>query len=214
MNTHTSNLVPPILRSKTTILDKSLSRGKQEVSLSSFALLFSETVQYCQVSDCSYSPRCCCWLLIFSLQARSSTVPELQGKLHDLGFQVGARILDLMFVRDRKAQRELKLLNALQMVKTTLWKTLFGKEAEKLEHANDDERTYYIIEKDPLVNTFISVPKDKGSLNCAAFVAGIIEAVLDGANFPAKVSAHWHKGTTFMVKFEESVIARDKLPGD
>ena len=48
MNTHTS-LVPPILRSKTTILDKSLSRGKQEVSLSSFALLFSETVQYCQV---------------------------------------------------------------------------------------------------------------------------------------------------------------------
>ena len=48
MNSHTS-LVPPILRSKTTILDKSLSRGKQEVSLPAFALLFSETVQYCQV---------------------------------------------------------------------------------------------------------------------------------------------------------------------
>jgi len=194
MNSHTSSLVPPILRSKTTILDKSLSRGKQEVSLAAFALLFSETVQYCQ--------------------ARSSTVPELQGKLHDLGFQVGARILDLMFVRDRAAKRELKLLNALLMVKTTLWKTLFGKEADKLEHANDDERTYYIIEKEPLVNTFISVPKDKGSLNCAAFTAGIVEAVLDGANFPAKVTAHWHKGTTFMVKFEESVIARDKVPGD
>lgn len=28
---------------------------------------------------------------------------------------------------------------------------LFGKEADKLEHANDDERTYYIIEKDALV---------------------------------------------------------------
>ena len=47
-------------------------------------------------------------------------------------------------------------------VKSTLWKTLFGKEADKLEHANDDERTYYIIEKEPLVNKFISVPKDKG----------------------------------------------------
>ena len=93
-------------------------------------------------------------------------------------------------------------------------KNLFGKEADKLERANDDEKTFYIIEKEPLVNRFISVPKDKGSLNCAAFVAGIIEAVLDGANFPAKVSAHWHKGTTFMVKFEESVIARDKVPGD
>lgn len=191
MSSHsTSSLVPPMLRSKTTILDRSLSRGKQEISLASFALLFSETVQYCQ--------------------ARSSTVPELQGKLHDLGWQVGARIIDLIFVRDRAAKRELKLLNALLMVKTTLWKTLFGKEADKLEHANDDERTYYIIEKEPLVNTFISVPKDKGSLNCAAFVAGIVEAVLDGANFPAKVSAHWHKGTTFMVKFEEGVIARDK----
>jgi len=191
MSSHSaSSLVPPSLRAKTTILDRSLSRGKQEVSLATFALLFSETVQYCQ--------------------ARSSTVPELQGKLHDLGWQVGARIIDLIFVRDRTAKRELKLLNALLMVKTTLWKTLFGKEADKLEHANDDERTYYIIEKEPLVNTFISVPKDKGSLNCAAFVAGIVEAVLDGANFPAKVSAHWHKGTTFMVKFEEEVIARDK----
>ena len=70
----------------------------------------------------------------------------------------------------------------------------------------------------------ISYFQDKGSLNCAAFVAGIVEAVLDGANFPAKVlfanksleiillqvSAHWHKGTTFMVKFEEEVIARDR----
>lgn len=61
-------LVPPSLRAKTTILDRSLSKGKQEVSLAAFALLFSETVQYCQ--------------------ARSSTVPELQGKLHDLGWQV------------------------------------------------------------------------------------------------------------------------------
>ena len=63
-----SSLVPPSLRAKTTILDRSLSKGKQEVSLAAFALLFSETVQYCQ--------------------ARSSTVPELQGKLHDLGWQV------------------------------------------------------------------------------------------------------------------------------
>ncbi|KAH3737633.1 hypothetical protein DPMN_044226 [Dreissena polymorpha] len=28
---------------------------------------------------------------------------------------------------------------------------------------------------------------------------------------PAKVTAHYHKGTTFMIKFDESVIARDKL---
>jgi len=63
------------------------------------------------------------------------------------------------------------------------FQSLFGREADKLEHANDDERTYYIIEKEPLVNKFISVPKDKGSLNCSVFTAGIIEAVLNGCGF-------------------------------
>lgn len=27
---------------------------------------------------------------------------------------------------------------------------------------------------------------------------------------PAKVTAHWHKGTTYMVKFDDAVVARDK----
>lgn len=26
----------------------------------------------------------------------------------------------------------------------------------------------------------------------------------------ARVTTHWHKGTTFVIKFEDSVIARDK----
>jgi hypothetical protein len=48
------------VRPRTSILDKSLSRGRGEVSLSCFALLFSELVQYCQ--------------------NRVYTVPELQNK--------------------------------------------------------------------------------------------------------------------------------------
>ena len=51
----------------------------------------------------------------------------------------------------------------------------------------------------------------QGGLNPSAFIAGMIEAVLNGSNFPAKVSAHWHNGTTFMIKFDESVIQRDKM---
>ena len=174
---------------------------------------------------------------------------------------MGARIIDLIFVRDRTAKRELKLLNALLLVclqsstplglalahifydciqvKTTLWKTLFGKEADKLEHANDDERTYYIIEKEPIVNTFISVPKVISFPNIlmAHILASRIREVSTvqhlwlalskqcwtGQTFLLRcclsksfemillqVSAHWHKGTTFMVKFEEEVIARDR----
>ncbi|CAG9132614.1 unnamed protein product [Plutella xylostella] len=145
---------------------------------------------------------------------RSHSVLELQNKLSEIGQDVGTRLLDLYFVRERNSKREIKLLNMLLFVKSTLWKTLFGKEADKLEHANDDERTYYIIEKDALVNKFISVPKDKGSLNCAVFNAGIIEAVLTKSGFPAKVTAHWHKGTTYMVKFDDVVISRDKTLDD
>lgn len=178
------------MRPRTNILDRPLAKGKTEVSQSIVALLFSEIVQYCQ--------------------SRVYTVPELQTKLHEMGQDVGTRVIDIYFVRERSSKRETKLTQMLLFVKTTLWKNLFGKEAEKLEHANEDERTYYIIEKDPLVNTFISVPKDKGSLNCANFTAGIVEAVLTHCGFPCKVTAHWHKGTTYMVKFEDYVIARDK----
>lgn len=113
---------------------------------------------------------------------------KLCHRLHDLGQDVGTRIIDLYFVRERSSKRETKLTQMLLFVKTTVWKNLFGKEAEKLEHANDDERTYYIIEKEPLVNTFISVPKDKSSLNCANFTAGIVEAVLTHCGFVSSVN--------------------------
>ncbi|KOC68852.1 Trafficking protein particle complex subunit 5 [Habropoda laboriosa] len=182
------------IRTRTSILDKSLSKGKGEVSLSCFALLFSELVQYCQ--------------------NRVYTVPELQNKLAEIGAEVGHRITDLLVVREKSGKREIKLLNILLFIKSTVWKSLFGREADKLEHANDDERTYYIIEKEALVNKFISVPKDKGSLNCASFIAGIVEAILCDCGFDAmlntKVTAHWHKGTTYMVKFDDAVVTRDK----
>lgn len=104
---------------------------------------------------------------------------------------VGSRLIDLYFVREQNSKRETKLINMLLFVKTTLWKCLFGKEAEKLEHANDDDRTYYIIEKEPLVNKFISVPKDKGSLNCATFTAGLVEAVLTNCGFVSRISLNF-----------------------
>uniref|UniRef100_A0A3Q3FPA2 Trafficking protein particle complex subunit 5 n=2 Tax=Kryptolebias marmoratus TaxID=37003 RepID=A0A3Q3FPA2_KRYMA len=177
-------------RGKSTILERPLSRPKTEVSLSAFALLFSEMVQYCQ--------------------SRVYSVSELQTRLADMGRRVGANMLDALVLREKNGKRETKVLNMLLFVKVNVWKSLFGKEADKLEQANDDDKTYYIIEKDSLVNTYISVPKENSSLNCAAFTAGVVEAILTHSGFPAKVTAHWHKGTTLMIKFNESVIARDK----
>jgi len=92
-------------------------------------------------------------------------------------------MLDLLIVREKGGKREIKLLQILIFIKSTVWKSLFGREADKLEHANDDDRTYYLIEKESLVNKYISVPKDKGNLNCAAFSAGVIEGILNTSNF-------------------------------
>uniref|UniRef100_A0A914VJH4 Trafficking protein particle complex subunit 5 n=1 Tax=Plectus sambesii TaxID=2011161 RepID=A0A914VJH4_9BILA len=172
------------------ILDKTLSRGKSEVNISTFALLFSEMIRYSQ--------------------NRVNTVHELQTKLSELGHFVGSRLLDVIVFREKGYKRETKLLSMLMFVKGSVWRNLFGKEADKLERSNEDPCTYLLIEKDPLVNTFISVPKDKASLNCASFIAGIVQAVLEGSNFPCKVTAHWHNGTTYMIQFEESVIARER----
>jgi hypothetical protein len=135
-----------------------------------------------------------------------------------MGSHVGQRIVDIHYVRDRSFKRETRLINVLLFVKTTVWKSLFGKEADKLEQATDSETTYYLIENEPLVNRFVSVPKDKGSLNCASFVAGVIESVLTEMDFPAKVTIPLvqsvDKGvkqpTYFMIKFDESVITREK----
>lgn len=72
-----------------------------------------------------------------------------------------------------------------------------------------------ISDNDPAVNTYISVPKEMGSLNCAAFQAGIIEAVLDGCAFPCNVTAHsmpmegLPNKTVFLIKFEPIVLERE-----
>jgi len=177
------------------ILDRTLSRGKGEINISTFALLFSEMVQYSQ--------------------SRVSTVSDLQTRISDFGKFVGSRLLDLIVFREKGYKRETKLLSMLMFIKSTLWKNIFGKEADKLEKNSENACIYYIIEREPLVNTFISVPKDKGSLNCAAFTAGIIDAVLNASNFPCTVNAVWHNGTTYyMIEFEESVINREKQFGN
>lgn len=113
-------------------------------------------------------------------------------------------MLDLIVLREKGYKRDIKLLQMLMFVKSTVWKNLFGKEAEKLERSNDEPwkckgkffgtispkivvfpifSSDFIIEKEPLVNNFISLPKDKSSLNCAAFTAGIIEVILTVCEF-------------------------------
>ena len=75
-------------------------------------------------------------------------------------------------------------------INTNLWQELFGKKADSLEKGTDAEDEYMISDNDPVISKFISIPKEIKSLNCGAFVAGIVEAALDSMSFPATVSAH------------------------
>ncbi len=59
------------------------------------------------------------------------------------------------------------------------------------------EDEYMISDYDLFVNKFISVPKDMGQLNCAAYVAGIVKGALEGAGFPARYF-HLHAASDIM----------------
>ncbi|KAH1226591.1 Trafficking protein particle complex subunit 5 [Glycine soja] len=205
------------------VLDKPLTKGKQEVSLSAFAFLFSELVQY--------------------NQTQVDNIGELERRLEDAGYAVGARVLELLCHRDKGNRRETRLLGILSFVHSTVWKVLFGKiwcyrpephieciscenysiprhVADSLEKGTEHEDEYMISEKELLVNKFISIPKDMGTFNCGAFVAGIVRGVLDGAGFPAVVTAHFvpmegqqRPRTTILIKFAEEVLQREARLG-
>ena len=128
------------------IFDQPLSTGKQTVSLAAFTLLFSEVIKYFHQDVQSYE--------------------ELEEKLCKFGKQIGHKLADIITVRERtklgttvsitsltqvstnKLVRETALLNMLIFIKSALWKSLFGKDADKLEQAADDPDTYYIIDSE------------------------------------------------------------------
>lgn len=62
-----------------------------------------------------------------------------------MGYGIGQRIINVIFIRDKNFKRETKLINMLIFIKTSFWRTLFGKEADKLEHANDDQNTCKLL---------------------------------------------------------------------
>eukprot|EP00871_Galdieria_phlegrea_P003681 jgi/Galph1/4313/GphlegSOOS_G3010.1 len=186
---------------KLNILDRPLTRSREDINLSTFSFIFAEAVQY--------------------LQTRVQQVSELEEKLNNLGYRVGERSLELLCFRERINRRETRVVNILGFIRVNLWKFLFRKQADYLKKVTDREDEYYLEEEEPLVNRFISVPKDLGQLNCAAFMGGIIRGVLDSAGFPAAVSAHYVYNkeknrtsipvTIFMIRFEESVMNRERL---
>ena len=99
-----------------------------------------------------------------------------------------------------------------------------------------------VTDNEPLVNSYVSVPREMSQLNCAAFVAGIIEGVCDASGFSTvNVTAHsvrdqenaaggsggtgagggggdagagmWPGKTIFLIKFKPEVLEREEILG-
>mmetsp|Transcript_1428 Transcript_1428/g.2179 ORF Transcript_1428/g.2179 Transcript_1428/m.2179 type:complete len:129 (+) Transcript_1428:426-812(+) len=127
-------------------------------------------------------------------------------------------MLEVLSYREKGNRREIRLQGILQFINTNVWRCLFGKSADSLEIYNDDE--YVLSDRSLLVNRFISVPKDLGDLNCAAFVAGVVKGVLEDAGFSAEVSAYYtvaegqaRPRTNILMKFAPEVLEREQRLG-
>jgi hypothetical protein len=152
--------------------------------------------------------------------------------LNAQGYPLGLKLLDLLLSRATLSSptslRPTRILPLLQFIAQTLWRHLFNRPADALEKSESDPAQYMLYDNDPLVNTYISLPREMSQLNCAAFVAGVIEGVCDGAGFPTMgVSAHsvgeqegagaeramWPGKTVFLIKFRGEVLEREEILG-
>lgn len=211
----TSTLRYPSTRK--TIYDRNLNRSRNaELSHASFAYLFMEMVSYAH--------------------RRVKGIQDFEKRLNEQGYPLGLKLLDLLLYRASPAggssssgsgssssgsgagavNRPLRLLPLLTLLTTKLYPLLFSRPADSLEQSTTSPGEYMIIDNTPLTNQYISVPKEMNQLSVAAYIAGIIEGVCDGAGFQCKASAHntatdvWPNRTVFLIKFEDSVLERER----
>ena len=118
-------------------------------------------------------------------------------------------MIELAFFREKNFKRDNKIIPMLQFIHNQIWKMLFNKGADGLEKSVDEVDEYRIVENSPICNKFITLPKGN-SVNCAAYFGGIIEGILNSADFRCKVSACFSDTKTYyIIKFDHDVITRD-----
>lgn len=166
-------------RSTVNILDRPLGRGalrggsssdQTSISLSAFSYLYSELVQY--------------------HQSRCASISELERRLESSGYGVGLKVLELLAYRAKETKREIRLMSILHFISSSVWKSLFNKAADSLERSIDHADEFMIVDYEPITSVYCTVPSDLGQLSVDSYISGIIAGVLEGAGFPARVTAH------------------------
>lgn len=78
---------------------------------------------------------------------KSNSISEIEKRLSELGYTVGARFLELLVFREKNFKRKTSLLEILGFIHSTVWLKLFNKKADSLEKntEKDDECTIYQV---------------------------------------------------------------------
>lgn len=153
-------------------------------------------------------------------QRRVDGIADFERKLNTLGYRMGLRLVELYSWRtegsSRAPKRETRFLATLSTIGNAMWKAIFGRAADAIEKSVSMDDEFMIIENDPAIIKYISISRDMSSLSCAALTAGIVEAILDGLGFPARVTAHndprdsFPNRTTILIKLDRSVLEREE----
>ena len=166
----------------------------KKVPISTFSFLFGEMIQY------------------VSSKTSSDKEFDLEEKLSSLGYPIGEKILELCSLRDKNFKKSTKIVDMLQFIFNNVWKILFDKQADGLQKSTDEEDEYRIIENNPITNKYS--PSGLNQSNYASFLGGMIEGILNSADFRCKVNTFFYNvdniiKTYYIIKFDHDVIERD-----
>lgn len=117
-------------------------------------------------------------------------IDEIEQSLKDFAWPMGPWILELVYYREVLRQSggkwETTIVNVLHFISNQVWKCIFGERAEGLEQSNEDEDVFFLNDWNPITNKYADQNSDQ-QINCAAFIAGIVEGILFAMDLPAHV---------------------------
>lgn len=145
---HAQNPVKSVVKSN--IYDRNLNKTRAaEVSLSAYAFLFSEMIQYTQkrvngINDLEKR-------YLMALLSGLFQFLIFFDRLNILGYRIGSRVFELMTWRaesaSRTPKREIRFLPALMSIHTQVWRAVFAKPADAIEKSveHDDECMFFLL---------------------------------------------------------------------
>ncbi|KAJ2775112.1 protein particle complex subunit [Coemansia nantahalensis] len=118
--------------------------------------------------------------------------------------------------REKTVHRETRVLQTLVFINSVVWRALFDKQADALGRSTENDDEYMITDNEPSILKYIAAPKEMSSFSPGAFLAGIVEAIVECCRCPARVTSHLVPAegmplkTVILVKFDGPVMEREK----